>query len=644
MECKCLPIKQTNSFLMIVITRFLLARLHFDTLSQAHTPGDIRRALRNFRSAPQGQSKLEKAYRNAIERIEQRDQDCTWAYKILTWVVYAIWPLSPWELQHALAIKPGKDSIDEDDFADPTDVISLCAGLVTINEGTNTVQLVHYTTKEFFENNRPEWMFKAHEKMAISCLTYLSFGQFAVTGPLDYDWETTMILWSFSRRWSFFEYAYRNWGHHVKRCSDDSWKDFEELLLTFLGSKNHIVGAGYQNEWTPGFSQNWRWSHYLASFGLSNIFEYIVKNHAGLNFPSSDIDFADSHTESPLCIAVEYDSVEVVRFLLDLRSPCDVNANYRRYESTAVGRAIEKGNYAIVKLFTELPADRLDLSAHPFYPEFSPLSLAVKNGFSDIVKLLIGLGPDRVDPNGGYEKSLTDPFQRAAENNDCNMMRLLLSSCPTIDPDAGGVQHQSPLMRAVSRGHSDAVKFLIDLGPEQVNGNARDCDGKTALHHAAYKGNVAMVETLGSLHIDRVDIDAQDAFGRTPLYLAAMRGHDAVVDALIRIGEDRINFNQKIRHGEWTPLLEAVWKGHVNVVKSLCGLGPEKVDVNARMSDRGTALHLAIVKGNYEIAEFLIGLGERVDFDIKDADGDTARSLAAFSRPEFVKLFPENTR
>ena len=82
------------------------------------------------------------------------------------------------------------------------------------------------------------------------------------------------------------------------------------------------------------------------------------------------------------------------------------------------------------------------------------------------------------------------------------------------------------------------VQALLDT--PGVNIHAKDQDGFTALHWAAWSGmphSVAMLIKAG------LDINEKEANGYTPLMLAALRGDDAVVKALLQLGADTAAVN-----------------------------------------------------------------------------------------------------
>lgn len=70
-----------------------------------------------------------------------RDQALT----VLTWLCFARVTLSPLELQHALAIEPHTDVFDEDNVSNIESLISVCKGLVSVDQESEVVRLSHYT-------------------------------------------------------------------------------------------------------------------------------------------------------------------------------------------------------------------------------------------------------------------------------------------------------------------------------------------------------------------------------------------------------------------------------------------------------------------------------------------------------------------
>jgi hypothetical protein len=108
-----------------------------DSLADKSNRNAILKALEKL---PEG---FEGTYDDAMERINQQSKArMELAYRVLSWISYAIRPLSVIELQYALAVREDITEMDEDDLDDEEFLISICAGLVTVSEVSRQVDLV----------------------------------------------------------------------------------------------------------------------------------------------------------------------------------------------------------------------------------------------------------------------------------------------------------------------------------------------------------------------------------------------------------------------------------------------------------------------------------------------------------------------
>ncbi|EUC43918.1 hypothetical protein COCMIDRAFT_6696 [Bipolaris oryzae ATCC 44560] len=192
---------------------FLLAELRINSLITLPTKGHIKEALRNFAKGMEG---LKAIYDMAMERIESQGiESRDLAKQILAWIVYAKRPLSTSELQHAVAVRPNITKLDKDYLPTIDRLRSLCAGLVTIDEESNIIRLVHYTTQEYFERIGNKWKTDAQFHIASTCLTYLSFDVFK-TDPCSSKEELEKRF----QENEFLAYTAKHWGKHAAMVED----------------------------------------------------------------------------------------------------------------------------------------------------------------------------------------------------------------------------------------------------------------------------------------------------------------------------------------------------------------------------------------------------------------------------------------
>ncbi|GKU08442.1 hypothetical protein FLAG1_09784 [Fusarium langsethiae] len=152
---------------------FLLAQLYLGLLADKLTLNEIRSAIETFRNQGQGLGEdqkdqvLARAYEQTMERISgQMPGMKTLAIKVLSWITCTKRQLSTSELQHALAIKTGKLELDPGDLTPIGDMVSVCAGLVTIDEESGIIRLVHHTAQQYFERSQGPWFLHARAENA----------------------------------------------------------------------------------------------------------------------------------------------------------------------------------------------------------------------------------------------------------------------------------------------------------------------------------------------------------------------------------------------------------------------------------------------------------------------------------------------
>jgi hypothetical protein len=147
-------------------------------------PKDIRTAVRNL---PKGNGAYDYAYQDAMGRIErQGPKSVEFAKRVLSWITCAKRPLTTTELQHALAVDVGEPEFDLENLPQIGDMVSVCAGLVTVDQESRIIRLVHYTTQEYFQRTQEQWFPGGQLDMARVCTTYLAFRAFE-SGVCDTD-------------------------------------------------------------------------------------------------------------------------------------------------------------------------------------------------------------------------------------------------------------------------------------------------------------------------------------------------------------------------------------------------------------------------------------------------------------------------
>ena len=182
----------------------------------------------------------------------------------------------------------------------------------------------------------------------------------------------------------------------------------------------------------------------------------------------------------------------------------------------------------------------------------------------------------------------------------------------------GVAGQEAPLADAVQRGDGAAILSLLR---QQVDVNAAQGDGATALHWAVYLDDA---EATASLIRAGANVNAPNDYGVTPLALASTNGNAAIIEQLVRSGADPQDPLHAVNSGE-TPLMLAARSGQVDAVMVLLNLG---ADVNATEAWNGqSALMWAAAEGHVPVLQTLIDHG--ADVRARSNSGATPLLFAA---------------
>ena len=481
-------------------TRFLLAQLHLESLTGKRAPKAIRTALKNLAT---GSGAYDHAYEGTMERIngQIKDQE-ELAKQVLSWITCAKRPLTTSELQHALAVEIGESQLDADNVPQDEDIVSVCAGLVTIDDESRIIRLVHYTTQEYFDRTWQKWFPNAPADIATICVTYLSFDKFE-GGSCQSDDEFEEQL----RSNQLYGYASRNWGHHAREASM-----LIPEVMSFLERKPQVQAsiqalrvpkerAGHM-QYSQRFPKQMTGLHLAAHFGIEPAVKLLLEKGA-------DVAAADSFELTPLHQASANGHVEVVKLLLE--KGADV-ATANSSGSRPLYRASANGHVEVVKLLLEKGADIAAAESSGW----TPLHIASYSGHVEVVKLLLEKGFDVA----AADRSGSTPLHWASQNGHVEVVKLLLEKGADIAAaDRSGL---TPLHEASSNRHVEAVKLLLEKGADIA---AVESSGWTLLHQASQKGHVEIIKLL----LERgADVSIQNRSGWSALQVAVFNRHEEV--------------------------------------------------------------------------------------------------------------------
>jgi ankyrin repeat protein len=524
-------------------SRFLLARLHIDSLSDKTTAKEVKITLATL---SRGAAALNDAYDEALERIEgQQAGHSRIAMRVLAWITFAKRPLTTSELCCALAVEFDEAELDPENKPDVEDLVSVCAGLVVVDQESAIIRLVHYTTQEYFESLSSYFNPATQLLIAKTCLTYLSFSVFeSGSCATDEDFEERL------HQHELLDYAARYCGEHAK-CVEPKVAEGVRSFLThdgLLASSVQVLYAepSYKYQGYSGRGLGFTGLHWAARFGLCEV----AKGY--LRLKGEDVhavNVVDSEGRDSLMIAADYGHYEMAKLLLDMGAQANAHGGYH---GTAFQAASYGGHEAVVRLLLDKGAN---INAQGgFYG--TALEAALYGGYEAIVKLLLEKGAD-INAQGEY---YGNALQAASSGGHEALVELLLDKGANINAQ-GGV-YGTALPAASYGGHEAVVKLLLDKG---ANINAQGGVYGNALQAASYGGHKAVVKLL----LDKgAHINSQSDYGNA-LQTASYRGYKAIVKLLLDKGADINAQNEYYGNA----LQAASYGGHEAVVKLLLNKG-----------------------------------------------------------------------
>lgn len=164
-----------------------------------------------------------------------------------------------------------------------------------------------------------------------------------------------------------------------------------------------------------------------------------------------------------------------------------------------------------------------------------------------------------------------------------------------VDVNAKNRYGVTALIDASYRGHKEQVEWLIIEGADL---NARDNQGDTALMNAAIKGHSEIVELL---IVNGADVHAKDNAGNTALIDASKYARESTSEVLALLIDNDAEVNENNKYGE-TALMNAARWGHNENVAFLMAEG---ADINAKTKSGETALEFAEYSHHKDVVELL---------------------------------------
>lgn len=597
---------------MLTLRRFLLARLHVESLASAAALS-IKHVRKKLQTLP---TTLLGTYDEAMRRIEAQEPDHKEiALKTLAWVSYAFRSLSLGELQHALVVEPGHTELDEELLMDGHSITALCAGLVIVEPETNVVTLVHYTTKNYFESIRLIRFPGFHATITMSCATYLALKELKDTS-----------IWEIVRNFPLACYAAQYMGDHARQNPEEalepsvltvicrllSHPDKRKPLLSLLDGLD-LIKSGFYSSRQEGLSEDKalgpgeeQGKIETASFGESStLFTASTAGESSCTILNLSSD--DSH---------EVDGDEIDLWEAE-------NKASHMPEVTALHLAASMGLARVASLLlNEVPnIDAVDETGK------TALAVAMERGFEKAVEFLVNSGAS-VDLCSAHGQGV---FLLVTESDWYNVAEIIATKAKSSIPknDTSHRQYPVRLLLAAYDGKNVELQRLIEQEIIDLKGSNRDV-GTMALFLSVERKHSRMVQSL----LDAgVDVDSKDSRGQTSLHRATRRENETLMRLLLKYGAEVDCMNDDGR---------TAWSANVRSRNEslLAVLLEAGANPNTRGHQGVSELYDAATNGETEVVRFMLQSG--TDPSIKTQFGWAPLHWAAYyGHVECVKLLVE---
>ncbi|KAH6915538.1 hypothetical protein BKA70DRAFT_1557799 [Coprinopsis sp. MPI-PUGE-AT-0042] len=455
---------------------FLHAKLQLEALRNCVSSLDLEETLDGF------PTDIEAIYMKTWERIlAQRPKHSNLAKLVLLWITHAHGEMTIDALRRAVATSPDTYDFEPKRMVPEALLLSVCCGLVSVDEKTKLVRLIHYTTRDAILPRLLELYPTPHTTLAHICIAYLTkcgfqnYTQEAAAGNRYRD--STTLLGSDA----LLAYAYHSWAHHLSpwhQSPPSVIAAVTEFVLKTTEYPFPILSNTMDDFGGP--------LHLAAFYGLEGLISLVAQSQS-----------PNVHTEicrrSPLMLAVRVGNLACAKALLSLPG-IDVNV-CDRFGWNALKHAAFHGHIECSQLLVDAPGIKSSALS-------TVVISAARWSRTDAAKLLLGLRG--INVNAADEKGWT-ALMHAARHGDEEIVKLLVEAGadPNVvsipagvnGPDGDYKNGWTSLIVAARKGRTRIVKQLLEAPGIDVNVVSIP-DRQTALSHASIQGHGEIVALL----------------------------------------------------------------------------------------------------------------------------------------------------
>ena len=233
----------------------------------------------------------------------------------------------------------------------------------------------------------------------------------------------------------------------------------------------------------------------------------------------SNVDERDSDENTPITIASEYGSIEIVKYLYET---CQANIETKDiYGCTPINIASYNGHLDIVRYLYETCHADIESKNDD---GCTPLNVASKNNGVEIIKYLHETCHADIETKD-YDGNT--PINIASKYNSLEAVKYLYETCQA-DFEARDRCGYTPINNASEAGNLCIVQYLYEKS--HANVEKRNSEGNTPIINASQKGHLEVVQYL--YEKCHADVEAKNNDGKTAIDIASEENHQEIVKYL----------------------------------------------------------------------------------------------------------------
>ncbi|KAF4986754.1 hypothetical protein FDECE_15788 [Fusarium decemcellulare] len=462
------------------------------------------------------------AYKEILKNIwDPNSVDVGLARTVMSWIIFGkdLSKLTLSLVQGALSLEYGRLLTEKDDGAiAEQQLLSVCRGLVTIDDETRNIRFVHYTAATYFESKavQDQNFPVGQQELARMCLKCILLDNEGRT-PNLYDHP-------------LYQYASRYWGHHARVAEEPLLQDIENFLrhTDSVSRSFQLVVRDLPLDWKPPMESTQRRFtslHVSAYYGLVLTTSRLLDEGLGL-------ELADAHGWTPMRWAIIGTNYEMVRLLLEHRASI-VSTDTQQQPTVfwVLGSRTSSRDWPVYRFTdssTVLYGDTLNLGSGRSFRAALPQAVALRTSQKVLYALFNKL--PRVDvkrPTDG--RTL---LSVVAENWQWDAVGELLRLRANVNlKDKKGMTPllwalQAPRLKTVIEGLSAEGESHVSLG------NILNYDPSIQFNIDDHSVSEETIEPMICRLIGK-DLEASDEEGRTALSFAAENRFHQVLSCLL---------------------------------------------------------------------------------------------------------------